>query len=171
MKAPISVCEHKWKRGEIHFCVQWFFLIEPLRAGWASLTLCQRSFCWSEKRERRMGVALFHPEHPIFGGTARGKNLSTGKYAQMKIRRGSARNRFSCHRLQVKSSWKSPLSQRRAPFPCTRQRGSQRLQCPHWAIRKFYDWDFLKLTFQLFKSWMFLFLIVCYRVFFSIFWN
>lgn len=62
-----------------------------------------------------MGVALFHPEHPIFGGTARGENLSTDKYAQMKIRRGSDRNRFSCHRLQVKSSWKSPLSQRRAP--------------------------------------------------------
>lgn len=70
-----------------------------------------------------MGVALFHPEHPIFGGTARGENLSTGKYAQMKLRRGSARNRFSCHRLQVKSSWKSPLSQRRAPFPCTDKEG------------------------------------------------
>lgn len=124
------------------------------------------------KKGKTHGCLVVSFRTPDLWRDSKGKNLFTDKYAQMKIRREFARNRFSCYRLQVKSSWKSPLFQRREQFPCTRQRGTQWLQCPHRAIRKFFNWDFLKPTFQLFKCWMFFFLIVCVvGFFFSVFWN
>lgn len=64
-----------------------------------------------------MGVALFHPEHPIFGGTSRGENLLTDKYAQMKIRRGSAGNRFFLPSLASEKFLEKPTLPEKSTIP------------------------------------------------------